>query len=323
MVIGDPENYRSLGKPISEENEGDRIDLHLGRNFPFLSRAKWNKRLCDRQVIVNGVPRKPTYKLKEGDQIRYWHPQSSEPEVDKGVYAVWCHRGIMAVYKPSNLPMHEGGRYRFHTFAEVVKKEFGDEWSAVHRLDRDTSGIVLCANSKELRNSLAKELRERTLSKTYLAIGRGTPPSDHWLETGGIGFTKNTTFREKRWVVESGLPSTTEFRVLDSSSNGKYHLLKASPKTGRTHQIRIHSSFNNLPLVGEAKYHPNEEVFLDFIENGFTKFVMKSIDHKRLCLHATMVKFRHPRDEKIHTVECPIPQDMIQIWESILRENLD
>ena len=316
------EEYRTLGKPISEGDAGSRLDLHLGRSFPFLSRAKWRKRLLDNQVVVNGAPKKPTYRLKEGDQIRYFHPQSSEPKVDRGIYAVWAHAGIMAVYKPSNLPMHEGGRYRYHTFAEVVKEVFGKEWAAVHRLDRDTSGIVLCANTKELRNSLAKELRERTLSKTYLAIGRGTKPrQETWLETGSIGFTEETLLREKRWVVEEGLPSATEFSVLDSSSRGGFHLLKASPKTGRTHQIRIHAAYNGLPLVGETKYHPDERVFLDYIDNGFTAFVKEAISRTRLCLHATEVKFRHPRDEKIYTVSCPIPADMVEIWESLLRSD--
>ena len=85
----------------------------------------------------------------------------------------------MAVYKPSNLPMHEGGKYRKKTFCELVRREIGESWSAVHRLDRDTSGLVLCANDPTIRNILSAELRARTLEKTYLAIAMGKPTKDH------------------------------------------------------------------------------------------------------------------------------------------------
>lgn len=311
-------DYRTLGKPVSELECGVRLDMHLGKHFLFHSRSSWQKKLKAKQVLVNGRPAKSTYKLKEGDQIRYWHPGASEPEVDRDLKSLWQKDGIMAVYKPSNLPMHEGGRYRFNTFSEIMKEVIGPEWAAVHRLDRDTSGIVLCANSTDLRNSLAKELRDRTLSKTYLAIARGdTPSRDSWVEEGSIGFTDETTFREKRWVTTDGLPSRTGFKVLDSKDSGQYHLMEATPKTGRTHQIRIHSAFNDLPLVGESKYHPDEKVFLDYIENGFTDFVMEKIEYSRLCLHATEVKFRHPTDDKVYTISCPMPEDMAAIWDQL------
>ena len=312
----DPGDYRFLGKPIGEESSGQRIDRFLGVTYPFLSRSQWQKRIDQGDVEINERPVNRTYRLQPGDRVRYYHPIESEPEVDRGVKVLWEKQGVMAVYKPSNLPMHEGGRYRKHTFYHVVREVIGKEWAAVHRLDRDTSGIVLCADSVFRRNALAAALRSRSLKKEYLAIGRGVPPAAEWTEEGPIGMITKTLFREKRWVTEDGLPATTDFQILEQSSTG-HSLMRVSPRTGRTHQIRIHASFNGMPLVGDTKYHPDETVFIETMEKGMTSRVLEAIEYPRLCLHATSVSFVHPGDKKIHTVSEPMPDDMARIWSRI------
>lgn len=306
------EDFRSLGKPISDHHIGKRVDSYLALHYPFLTRAGWQKRLSLGQVKVLGEAIHSAYKLKEGDVLTHYNPEENEPEINPYIFPFWEENGVMAVYKPSNLPMHEGGKYRKHTFCELLRKDIGEEWAAVHRLDRDTSGLVLCSNDSVLRNQLSMELRERTLEKTYLAIARGVPREDSWVESRPLGIVPHHTWREKRWVVEEGLPSQTEFKVIDTA--GEFCLLKVKPKTGRTHQIRIHAAVNDLPLVGDTRYNPDENIFLEFLDHGFTENVIQKIDAPRLCLHATALSFIHPVSEKRCDVAIPMPDDMSFIW---------
>jgi 23S rRNA pseudouridine1911/1915/1917 synthase len=311
-------DFRSLGKAIEGSFVGKRVDSYLASNYPFLTRAAWQKRLGKGQVRVGETTVHAAYKLKEGDVVTHFNPEENEPEVNSHIFPFWEEEGVMAVFKPSNLPMHEGGKYRKKTFCEFVKQEVGDDWAAVHRLDRDTSGLVLCANDTNIRNQLSKELRERTLEKTYLAIAQGVAKEDYWVEDGPLGMTGDTLWRDKRWVVPDGLPSQTEFSVVERAGN--YTLLKVKPKTGRTHQIRIHAAINDLPLVGDTRYNRDENVFLEYMDGGFTDWVLRQIEVPRLCLHATALSFLHPVTEKRCDVAIPMPDDMRFIWEWIKSE---
>jgi len=306
------DSFRRLGPPLDHYHAGSRIDLYLAKNYPFHTRNQWQKRLDLGEIQIDKKSVGSSYRLRDGDQIRYFRPHEMEPDVNTNVAVLGSWGGIMAVYKPSNLPMHEGGRYRKNTFFDIVCEKFGKEWAAVHRLDRDTSGIVMCAATPELREKLSAELRKRTLKKHYLAIAIGDAIDDRWSEQGAIGMTNQTIFREKRWVTDDGLPSHTEFEVLDRAPG--FTLLHASPKTGRTHQIRIHSSFKGLPLLGDPKYHPNENVFLRYLEEGYEDYVLDNVRGPRMCLHATYVEFTNPETKKLVEIECPMPDDMAWIW---------
>lgn len=311
------EDFRSLGKEIGSDDAGTRIDMYLAKHYPFLTRVLWQKRISLGQVRVFSRTEHAAYRLREGDLVSHFNPESHEPDVNVHLFPYWMDHGVAAVFKPSNLPMHEGGRYRKKTFCELVARQLGSEWAAVHRLDRDTSGLVLCAKTAELRERLSKELRDRVLEKTYLAIAKGSPRENYWVESGAIGVIEDTLWRDKRWVVGDGLglPSVTEFEVIERS--GSYCLLKVKPKTGRTHQIRIHAAHNGLPLVGDTRYHPDENVFLEYIDHGYTDWVRARIEVERLCLHACAVSFVHPVTEQVANISIPMPDDMASIWQSI------
>ena len=96
-----------------------------------------------------------------------YHPNYLEPEVDRDIYPIWKKGEVMAVFKPGNLPMHESGPYRKNTFAHIVQQELGEKWAAVRRLDRETSGIVLCGSSYDVRLDLSRSLADRVLQKEY------------------------------------------------------------------------------------------------------------------------------------------------------------
>lgn len=309
------DQYRLLGRPVLEEEHGERLDYILAASFPFLSRAAWQKKIQENKLLVRGRPTKASYRIKQGDYFHFYHPQQHEPEVDTDVYPIWRQGGVMAVYKPSNLPMHENGPYRHNTFAKLVREKIGSEWSAVHRLDRETSGIVLCGNTPAVRQKLSFYLSKRRLEKEYLAIARGVAKASLFREQGPIGDLKESAIRIKKWVVPDGLPSETLFEVVEQKEN--HTLLRAFPKTGRTNQIRIHAAFNGLPLVGDKLYHPDENVFLQVFESGVNPWVLDQIGFHRLCLHAARVQFVHPENDETCEIICPLPSEMQELWENL------
>ena len=313
MIQGE---YRPLGTPIKEEHEGSRIDGYLSSLYPFHSRAMWQKRMKTGDVMVDGKAVRSSYRVKSGQKITLYHPNYLEPEVDRDIYPIWKKGEVMAVFKPGNLPMHESGPYRKNTFAHIVQQELGEKWAAVHRLDRETSGIVLCGSSYDVRLDLSRSLADRVLQKEYLFITKAIPEKESFVEYGPLGDLVESEIRIKKWVVEDGLPSETRFKLMET--RGEYSLIKAYPKTGRTNQIRIHAAYNGLPLVGDKLYHPNEEVFLSWFENGDSEWIHEQTGFKRCLLHSTALSFRHPEDESICEVRCPMPDDMQKFWDDLL-----
>jgi 23S rRNA pseudouridine1911/1915/1917 synthase len=307
--------WRRIGGPVPEDENGARFDGYMAKHFPFFSRSTWQKRIDDGHVQVNERPLKCSSRLKSGDLIAMYAPPVEEPEVDRDIRVLWQEGPVMGVYKPGNLPMHENGPYRKNTFTEIVWQTLGREWSAVHRLDRETSGIVLCGATPEVRSSLAVALARRNVRKQYLAICRGTAAQDEWLCDGPIGDLRDSAIRIKKWVVPDGLPSQTFFSVEDRA--GDAVLLRARPITGRTNQIRIHAAWHGHVIFGDKLYHRDESIFLEYYEKGATESVLERTGFRRLCLHATALEFEHPDTKKRCLIECPLPDDMAGFWQKL------
>lgn len=310
-----PSDFRRLGKAIDHVYAGRRVDFYLGKEFLFRSRTTWQNVIDAGKVLVNGRTVKPSFTLSEGDEVCYFRPESSEPQVNKNISVLWEKDGLVAFFKPSNLPMHEGGAYRRNTFLEVLRKDFGPEWAPMHRLDRETSGIVLCSDQVSLRNQLSGDFYHKRISKRYTAFAIGETTREEWNVDQPIGEAKNTRFRLKYGVEEDGMPSQTHFKVKERTSG--FSFLEVSPRTGRTHQIRVHSSWSGLPLVGDKKYYPDESIYLEHCDHGFTENVRQACIFDRLCLHAAYLSFIHPGDKKRYEVECEVPNDMKEIWETL------
>lgn len=305
--------YRSLGVTVDEESFGKRVDYFLAQSLPFYSRCKWRQKVANGDLLVSGRQVRPSYRVRECDQFAIFHPVREEPDVDSGIFPIWKSGDVMAVYKPGNLPMHENGPYRFNTFSHLLMREYGQQWAAIHRLDRETSGIVLCGATYEVRKQLSHELAAGLIKKEYLAISKGRPAYDHFKEFGAIGDLTESTIRIKKWVVADGQPAETWFDVLEHKPG--HCLLRARPQTGRTNQIRIHAAVNGLPLVGDKLYHPDEAVFDEFFRNrGNNDWIIEQTGFHRLCLHAARLSFKHPCTGEECVVESPLPEDMAAFW---------
>jgi 23S rRNA pseudouridine1911/1915/1917 synthase len=298
---------RTLGPPLTEDYL-DRIDKFLAEKYPFFSRHQWQIRIKQGEVFVNSSNIKTTYYPRRGDQISYYYPESKEPEVNDDLQLLWQNEGLIAISKPAPLPMHEGGPYRHNTFVGLLHKKFGSEWSPLHRLDRETSGIVLCGNHPEIKQKISQMFRLQQIEKTYLALVKGHPNRSSWAVNQPIGDLVESQIRIKKWVQDGGLPALTFFRVIKKLKS--HSLLMARPKTGRTNQIRIHAAYSGYPLLGDKLYHPDENVFLEFYENGNTAEVIAASGYVRHCLHAAKLQFRHPNSGALCKIRCPLPQDM-------------
>lgn len=317
-MIENPRDYRTLGKPLHENFAETRLDDYLGKHFLFMSRTQWKKTISEGKVLVNEqVKKKGSYRLQSSDIIHYYSPEDAEPEVNSNLEVVWQRSGVLAMYKPPNLPIHEGGAYKNNTFCRYLGEMVGENWSPIHRLDRETSGIVLCAENTELRAKLSESLRTHEMTKTYLAIGIGEAKEEKWTVNEPIGSCLETELRTKQGVREDGAKSLTDFEVL-KQKNG-FCLMKVQPKTGRTHQIRVHAAWAGLPLVGDKIYCPDEKVTLEYLNNGYTPMVEKMCLSERLCLHATSLEFFHPIDQKKHCAEYKMPADMLKLWKKLTK----
>ena len=263
---------------------------------------------------------RPTTKLRAGEQLYLHHPPETEPEVDDRIEVLWECDGVIAVYKPAGLPMHQVGAYHKNTFTSLVHDRVGHEWSAVHRLDLETSGIVLCANSPELRTALTELWSKRAVQKTYVAIVRGVPGEDVWECREPIGDAVGSSIRIKGWVHPAGQTAHTRFRVLEVSADNdgrSFSLIAATPVTGRRNQIRIHAAFAGHVIVGDKLFHPDEQVFQEYFVNGNTDNVIRQVEHSRLCLHATRLNFVHPVSGEPCQVDASIPDDMLEFWRGV------
>jgi 23S rRNA pseudouridine1911/1915/1917 synthase len=313
--IPSSEDFRSIGGPASRDNCGRRVDEYLAKNYPFLSRAGWQKRIEKGEVLVSGRKVRVSYGLREGDTIHYYHPREHEPEADMNVKVIYEEKGVLCAYKPPDLPMHENGKYRKNTFFEAIKTVAGKEWAAVHRLDRETSGVVVCGATYEIRRALTQQVMDRKFKKEYLAICQGVAAEDDWYLDAPLGKLKTSAIRIKNWVVEDGDEAQTQFVVEKRAAN--HTMLRAMPLTGRTNQIRIHAAYGGLPIVGDKLYHNDEAVFLDYFENGVTDFVIEKTGHTRCCLHAAVISFVHPETKERLTVESEMADDMKEVWEKL------
>lgn len=304
------QEYRGLGPPLGPSALGQRLDLFLAQTFPFYSRGEW-KAVCQRgHLRVNGRVVRASHKLKAGDKLERFHPLDDEPEVDTGIELLHEDRGIMAVFKPGNLPMHEVGPFRRKTFAALVHEQLGPEWFPVHRLDRETSGIVLCAATTELRNRLSVAFETRDIEKLYVAIVTGRLEQDEIDVDQPLG--EETNDKIPRFVVSAGgMPSRTVFRVMERSDHAT--LLEARPYTGRPNQIRVHAAWLGHHVLGDKVYHADPAVYHAYWQDGNVESTQLLAGFPRHALHAAKIAFEHPLGGRFE-VESPLPADLRALW---------
>ncbi len=250
---------------ITEEDGVVRIDKFLALKFPEYSRAAIAK-LFDLNLIKrNKIPLKPGEKIRPGTTVEYdLGPLQETPEVIP-LPTLYEDDNVIVVNKPAGIISHARGRFwQEASVASFVRDKVsnatGDRAGIVHRLDRATSGVMICAKNEETIAFLQKQFHDRKVVKTYIAVIEKPPKELKARIIAPIG--RNLKNPKQFHVTPEGKPAETDYEVLET--NGVSTLLKLTPKTGRTHQLRVHLAYIKRPIIGDELYagKPNERLLL-------------------------------------------------------------
>ncbi|MGD2017731.1 MAG: RluA family pseudouridine synthase [Planctomycetota bacterium] len=309
---------------VPAAHAGARLDVTLATLVQGRSRSQLQRLIKDGGVRVSGREvRRPNTPVEAGDRVVITLDGDREVSTDVSGAAILelevLHEdeAIAVVNKPAGLVCHPNPRQTRGTLSDLARARFGDlpevqgedRPGIVHRLDRLTSGVIVLGRSLEALRSLKEQFKEREVSKTYLAVVHGTPRFDSEWRTGAIGASPRNPERMRvvpanleEDLLERGEARTAETLVERVEDLGPATLVAAHPRTGRTHQIRVHLQDAGLPIVGDRVYSKGG-AHREPLPRGVQ--VME-----RPALHARRLSFRHPLSGEEVTFEAPLPADM-------------
>jgi 23S rRNA pseudouridine1911/1915/1917 synthase len=306
-VSGEQPRLIVYGFRVEPNCDDLRLDLYLKHKIGRLSRARIQK-IIRAQLTLNGeVPAKAGVRVTTGDEIVITREAWAEPEVPRHFGVLYDDETLLAIDKPAGLPIHPTARYYFNTLTAVLKETYpGEPLQVAHRLDRETSGVLLVARGSKSGRALKQAFERRRVHKRYLALVRGQPPAEGTIDLPLRLAGK--PIRVMMAVTPDGLPARTRYRVLQQLRDGA--LVECFPETGRQHQIRAHLAAIGHPVLGD-KVYPEPRIFADFCDHGLTAGLLERLDgFPRQALHAAAITFPHPRDGRATTVESPFPDDL-------------
>lgn len=285
---------------LTADRSGERADAALARLCPELSRSAAQKLLENGSVIRNGLPVQKKDKLNLGDQLEVTLPEIQEIDItpeDIPLDIVYEDSDVIVVNKPKGLVVHPAAGHWSGTLVNALMYHCKDSLSGingelrpgiVHRIDMDTSGLLIVAKNDFAHQSLSEQLKDHTLARTYECIVVGGIKEDHGTIDAPIG--RHPVDRKRMAVTEkNSKPAVTHWKVLERFSG--YTRLQCNLETGRTHQIRVHLSWRNHPILGDMVYGRKKP----------------ELGQSTQCLHARELTFLHPRTQQPITVSCPLP----------------
>lgn len=298
---------------------GQRLDKYIAEDIPDLSRSMAQRLIKEGRVTVGGEATKPSYPVQEGDEIVVCVPPSEPIEVKPEAIPldiVYEDEDLIVVNKPAGMVVHPAYGHRTGTLANAVLAHCPDlagvkgdlRSGIVHRLDKDTSGLIIVAKNDLARRHLQRQFKRREVKKVYVALLEGRLEPARGVIEAPIGRDKKR--RKRMAVVEGGREARTEYRVVEYFSHvtGKvprtYTLVEAEPKTGRTHQVRVHFASIGHPLTGDLVY-------------GFRKQRLSGL--QRQFLHARTLGFRLPGSDEYIELTAELPDDLRGVLEELRR----
>ncbi len=276
-----------------------RLDRFLAARHTDFSRTFLQRLVSEGRVTVNGAPARPGLKLKTGDSVELTipppPPRRLQPEAIP-VKVLYEDKDLIAIDKPPGLAVHPSPGQTTHTLLNAVLARFPEIGQVddslrpgiVHRLDKDTSGVILIARNKAAQMNLVEQFKLRTVTKSYLVLVRGKLTPEKGVIEAAIG--RDASNRQRMAVRLSGREARTEYRVIRYVDG--YTLLEVRPRTGRTHQIRVHLAAVGFPVVGDAVYG------------------VKSPYVNRQFLHAHKIGIRLPSTGEYREFTADLPPDL-------------
>ena len=291
---------------LQVDEVASRLDQYLVQVLPELSRTEIKKLIQQDQVLVSNRPAKPSMSVQPGDVVTVYVP-IVEPVALQAeaipVTIIYEDADLIVVNKPAGLVVHPALGHRTGTLVNALLAKYPDlgdlsqaepdaeqRPGVVHRLDRDTSGLLVVARTDLALRHLRRQFKDRTVQKTYLALVVGRPEAPEGLIDVPLG--RDPHHRQKFAPLVDGKPARTRFRLVEEV--GEYSLLEVDLETGRTHQIRVHFAWLGCPIVGDTVYGPKKNP--------------PGLD--RQFLHAWRLAFEHPRHGRDLTFEAPLDRQL-------------
>lgn len=295
---------------INEEQQGKRIDGVISAYTTELSRNTVQRLIEEEQIKVNGNKIKPSYKTNLNDEIDINIPKAKEIDLKPQnipLEVLYEDNDIIVINKPKGMVVHPANGNPDGTLVNAIMAKCKDSLSGiggeirpgiVHRLDKNTSGVIIVAKNDKAHIKLSEDLKNHKIKKTYIALVRGIIKENEATINMPIGRSKQD--RKKMAVDKNGKEAITHFKVL-KRYNEKYTLLEINIETGRTHQIRVHLSHIGYPIIGDDTY-----------SNGKNEWGIIG-----QCLHAKSLKFEHPITGKEMLIEAKLPEYFQKMLENL------
>ena len=302
-----------MKKYTVEDQINKRIDVYLSEKEPDLSRSMIQKLIEQENILVNDKKTKASYKVQLGDEISIKIEAPKELTIkaqDIPIEIIYEDNDIIVVNKPKGLVVHPANGNPDGTLVNALMSICKDSLSGiggeirpgiVHRIDKDTSGILIVAKNDKAHINLSEQIKNHEIEKTYIALVRGIVKENE--ATINMPIARSTKDRKKMSVSQDGKNAITHFKVLNRYFNSNCTLLEVKIETGRTHQIRVHLSQIKYPIIGDEVY-----------SNGKNEWGIKG-----QCLHAKSLCFKHPSTGKKMFLEAPLPQYFDDLINNVLK----
>jgi len=307
--MNDLSKARATVLEVGEESEAQRLDNFLLRRLKGVPKSHVYRVVRSGEVRVNSGRVKPDYRVRIGDKvrvppIRVAAASPKAPAKPFGLPIVHEDPSLLVIDKPSGVAVH-GGSGVSHGVIELLRAARPEAklLELAHRLDRDTSGLLIVAKKRGALVELHRMLRDGEIEKVYVAVVKGTPAGKHFDIRDALHKYVNAKGERRVAVKEGGMEAVTRVKVVGSS--GGLSVLQLRLMTGRTHQIRVHLAHAGFPVLGDDKYGDFE----------FNRALARQ-GVKRLFLHARRLVFKHPVDGKAMKLESPMPDDVLRFCQS-------
>ena len=293
----------------SEESKNQRLDAFLASSLDGLTRSQAARLIESGEVAVNGKTAGKSYKLAGGEDIAVTLPEPEPVEAvpqDIPLDVVYEDADVIVVNKPSGMVVHPAPGHPDGTLVNALLYHCAGTLSGVggalrpgivHRIDRDTSGLIIAAKNDAAHQYLSAQLADHTLARTYECIVVGKLREDRGTVDAPIA--RHPTDRKRMAVVAGGREAVTHWEVIARYPG--YTHVRCRLETGRTHQIRVHMAYIGHPILGDTVYGAKKEV------PGLTG----------QCLHAVGLRFLHPRTHEVMELSCPLPEEFTRMLQKI------
>jgi 23S rRNA pseudouridine1911/1915/1917 synthase len=292
----------------------------LTLRFRYLGRDVWEERLRNGLVRVNGTVAGPEVMVRRDDVVEYT-VEIDEPDVDASYDTVYEDDHLLIVSKSGNIPVHASGRFIGNTLIATLRAERGRELALSHRLDRETSGLIVATRTPEARRGMADAFESGSVRKTYLAAVRGLPSTDGFTIDAPLGRI-GRQHPVPRSVVDrkAGRRAVTRFQVVERFRDAA--LVLAEPRTGRTNQVRAHLEIAGHPIIGDKSYGIPARLLHELLADPASPRVRQHLRHRRHALHASRLTFRHPVTGVALDIATGLPVDLRVLFEALRREHV-